>query len=194
MSGWYETLESRAAYEGVLSRVRVDTVSMPDGGTAQREVVEHPDAVALVPLLDDGSVVMLRQYRHPFGDYQLEIPAGKIDVDGEGPEATARRELREETGLTADRLTLLTTFRNSSGWTDESTHVFLAEDLRDEGRPEDFEAQHEEAEMKLVRLALEEAVAQVRNGTISDAKSAIGLLLAADRPSRGAGEAPTRLG
>ncbi len=176
---WYGVVSSEVVYDGALSRVRVDDVEMPDGATAAREVVEHPDAVAVVPLLDDGSVVLLRQYRHPFGDYQLEIPAGKIDVEGESPEETAGRELREETGLTAGSLERLTTFRNSSGWTDEATHVFVGREIRDEGRPDSFEAEHEEADMEIVRLPFDEAIAEVRAGTIVDAKTIIGLLLAA---------------
>lgn len=181
MCGWYETLSSEIVYDGMLSRVRVDEVAMPDGATADREVVLHPDAVAVVPAMDDGTVVLLRQYRHPFGDYQLEIPAGKIDAEDGSPRRTASRELREETGLVAATLELLTVFRNSSGWTDEVTHVFLARGLTDEGRPVGFEAAHEESDMEVVRLPFEEALDQARGGTIVDAKTIIGLLLSAGR-------------
>lgn len=179
--GWFETLDRTTAFEGTFATVRVDRVRMPDGTVADREVVEQDDAAAVVPLLDDGTVILLRQYRQPFGDYVLEIPAGKLDHEGEGPEETAARELVEETGWRAQRLERLTTFRNSAGWTDEVTTVYLGTGLTHEGVPDDFEREAEEEDMEVVRLPLDEAVAEVRAGTITDAKTIIGLLLAADR-------------
>lgn len=179
---WFETRHSEVRYDG-LSRVRVDLVAMPDGSTGEREVVVHPDAVAVVPVMDDGTVVLLRQYRHPFGDYQLEIPAGKLDVDGEGVEAAAQRELGEEAGLRAGRLERLTVLRNSAGWTDEQTHVYLGTELAAATPSDEFEAHAEEADMEVVRLPLDAAVAQVEAGALADAKTALGLLLAARRHS-----------
>jgi 8-oxo-dGDP phosphatase len=176
----YEVLSSEITHEGQLSRLRVDRLRMPDGDEAEREVVEHPDAVAMVPITDDGHVVLLRQFRHPVRGYLLELPAGKLDNDGEGPEAAAHRELIEEVGLSAARLTRLVRFHNSSGWTDESTTVYLAEGLRP-AEAEDFTAQHEEADMEVVRMPLAEAVRLVRAGEIADAKTVIGLLLTAER-------------
>lgn len=179
--GWFETIERTVAFEGVFATVRVDRVRMPDGTVAEREVVEQDDAAAVVPLLGDGTVILLRQYRHPFTDYVLEIPAGKLDKAGEGPEATAARELIEETGYRAGTLERLTTFRNSAGWTDEVTTVFLGTGLTHEGVPDDFDREAEEEDMEIVRLPLDEAVTEVRAGTITDAKTIIGLLLAAGR-------------
>ena len=179
-SAWFETLESRTAHDG-FATVRVDTVRMPDGDVAEREVVEHTPAVAVVPLFDDGTVVLLRQYRHPIGRYLLEIPAGKLDVDGEDPADAARRELAEETGLQAAELVHLTTFENSAGWTTEWTAVHLGTGLTETAPPDDFEAEHEEADMEVVRLPLAEAVDAVVRGEITDAKTVIGLLLAARR-------------
>lgn len=180
-AGWFETLDRTAAFQGTFATVRIDRVRMPDGTVADREVVEQDDAAAVVPLLDDGTVILLRQYRQPFGDYVLEIPAGKLDHEGEGPEETAARELVEETGWRARRLERLTAFRNSAGWTDEVTTVYLGTGLTHEGVPDDFEREAEEEDMEVVRLPLDEAVAEVRAGTITDAKTIIGLLLAADR-------------
>lgn len=174
---WFETLDTTVVHEG-WSTVRIDTVRMPDGSTAQREVVEHVDAVAAVPLLDDGTVVLLRQYRHPLEQYVLEVPAGIMDVDGETPADTARRELVEEIGMQAADLRLLSTFANSAGWCTEHTHVFLATGLSPIDRA-DFEPEAEEADMELVRLPLSDALAAVEDGTITDAKTVIGLLLAA---------------
>jgi 8-oxo-dGDP phosphatase len=178
VTAWFETIASTVTHEGVLSRVRVDTLRTPQGDEVEREVVEHDDAVAVVPLLDGGDVVLLRQYRHPFRSYLIEIPAGKLDVDGEGPEEAARRELIEETGLEPSAIELLTVFRNSAGWTDETTHVFLGRGLVEVGRPDGFSPKGEEADMEIVRLPLRDAVAAVEAGTISDAKTVIGLLLA----------------
>ena len=95
-----QRLSSKLVYDGKLLKVRSDTVRLPDGGTAEREFVEHPGAVAVIALTDAGELVMERQYRYPLGRDMIEIPAGKIDT-GEDPLATARRELKEETGYTA---------------------------------------------------------------------------------------------
>lgn len=176
---WFETVASDVTHDGVLSRVRVDRVRTPDGEVVEREIVEHSDAVAVVPIMDDGTVVLLRQYRQPFGDYQLEIPAGKLDVEGESAEEAARRELVEEAGLEVRSLRLLTTFRNSAGWTDEITTVYLGSGLTSRSPSDDFTPKAEEADMEIVRLPLDAAVEGVRDGTIVDAKTVIGILLAA---------------
>ncbi len=175
-AGWFETLERHTAYEG-WSRVHVDQVRMPDGAVVQREVVEHRGAVAVVPLLDDGSVVLLRQYRHAVGGYVLEIPAGKLDVDGEAPTDAAQRELVEEIGMRAGSLVELTTILNSAGWTDETTSIHLGRRLVEAPRPADFALEAEEADMEILRLPLTDAIEAVSTGTIRDAKTVVGLLL-----------------
>ncbi len=180
LQGWFETLDSEVRYDGLTARARVDRVRMPNGEVAEREVVEQHDAVGIVPLLDDETVLLLRQYRQPFQAYMLEIPAGKLDVEGESVEEAAQRELREETGLRAERLERLGAFRNSAGWTDEVTHLYLATRLvRDEA--EDFDPKAEEADMEIVRLPFDDAVKEARAGSLVDAKTVIGLLLAVDR-------------
>ncbi|MPZ88277.1 MAG: NUDIX domain-containing protein [Nitriliruptorales bacterium] len=153
---------------------------MPDGSVAEREIVEHPGAVAVVAVDDDGRVILLRQYRHALRDYVVEVPAGKLDEDGERPEETARRELIEEVGLDAAELTELVHFHNSSGWTDESTTVYLGTGLR-EASADGFAPKAEEADMEVFRLPLGEAVTMAQRGEIVDAKTLIGLLLAAAR-------------
>jgi 8-oxo-dGDP phosphatase len=178
---WWETVRSETVHEGVLSDIRIDTVRTPDGDEVEREVVVHPDAVALVPLMDDGTVLLLRQYRQPFRAYQLEIPAGKLDAEHEPPEETARRELREEVGVDASELVHLTTFENSSGWTDEVTHVYLATGLHERAADDSFTPEHEEADLEVVRIAFRDAVEAVRAGEITDAKTIVGLLLAEGR-------------
>jgi ADP-ribose pyrophosphatase len=172
----YEVLRSEVAFDGQLSRVRVDRVRMPDGDVAEREIVEHPDAVAIVPVDDDGRVVLLRHYRPAWRRRMLEVPAGKCDVDGEAPEQTARRELAEEVGLEAGELTELVRFANSGGWTDESTTIFLATGLREVPDP-GFTATAEEADVEVLRVPLDEAVDLARCEEVVDAKTIIGLLL-----------------
>lgn len=185
-TSWYETIASETVYEG-FSTLRIDRVRTPGGEEVEREVVEHVSAVAVVPLLDDGSVILLRQYRHPIGRYVLEIPAGILDVDGEDEADAAQRELEEEIGHRADRLERLTRFENSSGWTDETTTIFRGTGLREVGLPDGFTPEGEEADMEVVRLPLDAAVAEVRAGHITDAKTVIGLLLT-DPRARGAAD------
>lgn len=174
---WFETNDSRVVHAG-YSTVRIDTVGLPGGGQATREVVEHDDAVAIVPVTDAGDVLLLRQYRQPLGRYILEVPAGTLDVDGEEPEACARRELREEIQHEAATWTWLTTFHNSAGWSTERTHVYLATGLQLSEPPDGFEPDAEEADMEVVALPFEAAREMAHDGTLTDAKSVIGILLA----------------
>lgn len=179
-AAWFETVSRETVHEG-FSTVHRDEVRMPDGSTAVREWVEHDAAVAIVPVLDDGTVLLLKQYRHPLGRYVLEIPAGKMDVAGEDPQETARRELAEEVHHDVADLTHLVTFENSSGWTDERTHLYLGRGLTRSQPPDGFQAEAEEADMEVVRLPVADAIAMARRGELTDAKTVLGLLLAAER-------------
>lgn len=172
---------SQVAYDGQLSRVRIDVLTDAAGRRFEREVVEHLDAVAVVPVTAAGEVVLVRQYRHPFGERQLEIPAGLRDLDGEDPAAAAARELAEETGYAAAELDELVVMRNSAGWTDEATTIYLATGVAPAPSPEGFEAEAEEATMEVVVIGLDDAVARVAAGALPDSKTALGLLLAARR-------------
>jgi 8-oxo-dGTP pyrophosphatase MutT (NUDIX family) len=185
----FPVVESTVTYEGVMSTLRVDRIATPSGRVTSREVAQRPDAVAVVPLTTDDQVVMLRQYRHPVGRYELEIPAGLMDVAGEAEDQAAQRELAEEIGMAAGQLERLTRVWNSAGWTDEATTVFVGRDLRAAAPADDFVAEAEEADMEVVRMPLHEAVALARTGGIADAKTVIGLLLVAcggPTPSRAA--------
>ena len=174
---WFETRDSRVVHAG-YSTVRIDTVGLPDGGQATREVVERDEVVAIVPVTDDGDVLLLKQYRQPVGGYLLEVPAGTMDVDGEEPETCGRRELQEEIQHDASSWTWLTTFHNSAGWSTEQTHVYLATGLRVTDLPDGFEPEAEEADMEVVALPFAAAREMVADGTLTDAKSVIGILLA----------------
>lgn len=160
---------------GFLSLSRKRVVG-PDGDEFDRHVVHHPGAVVVVPV-DGDDALLVRQYRVATDRELLEVPAGKRDVDGELPEATAQRELEEEIGYAAGELHLLCEFFNSPGFTDEYTHLYLALDLTARERAA---VSAEEAAMTIERVPLGRVDALIAEGSIVDAKSIIGLLLARD--------------
>ena len=151
------------------------TFDGPDG-EFDREVVEHPGAVSVVPIVDEGSAALLvRQFRAPLGLDLLEIPAGKRDVAGEPPELTARRELEEEVGMRAGRLEKLAEFYNSPGFCDEHSFVFMGLDLTPCAlNRQGIEEQH----MTIEKVAFDDVPGMVASGALTDAKSIIGLMLA----------------
>ncbi len=167
---------SDTLHVGRVLALRLDQVVMPGGRTAGREVVEHPGSVAVLPLHDDASVVMIDQYRHPVGRRIRELPAGLLDAPGEDPVTTARRELVEEVGYTAQDWSVLVDLVTSPGFSDEAVRVFLARGLTEVGRPAG--ADDEEADLDVVRLPLSEAVRQVLAGEIVNAPTVAGLLAA----------------
>ena len=153
-----------------MVNLRVDAVELAGGRKTTREVVEHGEVVAVVPLLEGEDVLLVRQYRLPAAQTLLEVPAGGVDA-GEGSEEAAQRELGEECGQRADRLERLGGFYLSPGFCGEFVHVFLATQLRPvRARPQPDE------EIAVVRLPLAEALQLVRTGEIRDAKSIIALM------------------
>ena len=169
-----EILSSEGVYAGRLISVVRDVVREGEK-TYVREVVAHPGGAAAVPLHADGTVSLVSQYRHPARRYVLELPAGKLDP-GEGPAETAARELEEELGLVAGRLEQLSEFYTTPGFCAERLWVFLATDLSETAR------RHEEDEIiEVVRLPFARALRMAADGEIDDAKTIIGLLLAARR-------------
>lgn len=166
-------------YDGRVVSLRVDEVVLPSGRTGIREIVEHRGAVAIVPVAEDGEVFLVRQYRGATGGILLEIPAGTLEP-GETVEAALNRELAEEIGCRARRYERLLHFYPSPGILTEVVHLFLAADLE----PHRLDA--EEEELTVVRMPLPQAVAAIATGEIRDAKSIIGLLLAARRMDAGA--------
>ena len=173
-AGGFRRVGEREIWKGVRTGISLLTVEGPDGSTFERELVHHQDAVAVVPLLDNGAVVLVRQYRAAIDDWVLEIPAGLCDVDGEALEATARRELVEEVGYEAGTLEQLTAFHNAVGSTALKTTVYLGSSLT--ACPSDLQGP-EELAMTVEHLPLSSAAAAVRDGRITDAKTVIGLLL-----------------
>ena len=167
------------AWTGRRLAVSVVDVEAPDGSRHEREVVRHPGAVGIVPLHDDGTVTLVRQYRAAIDRAIWEVPAGLRDVDGEPTDETARRELAEEAGLRADHVDHLVTFHNSPGFSDEAVVVYLATGLT--AVPDDRQGV-EEQHMLVERVPLPQALAMVDDGRITDAKTVIGLLALARRP------------
>ena len=164
---------TRRIHEGRIVSLREDEVMLPDGRSARREVVEHAAVAVIVPIDEEGNVILVRQYRLPAREALLEIPAGGVD-EGESIEEAAQRELREETGYRAARLERLCGFYASPGYCTEFMHLFRATDLVDDPIEGD-----EDENILLERVPLAEAVRLVEAGEIKDAKSIVGLLLAA---------------
>jgi ADP-ribose pyrophosphatase len=174
----FRRLDEAVVHRGFRFTVARGRFLGPDGQVFERDVVHHPGAVGIVPLHDDGTVTLVRQYRAALDDLLLELPAGLRDVHGEPDADTAARELVEEVGLAAGGLELLVTFRNSPGFCDESVSVFLATDLTEVA--DDRQGVEEQA-MEVLRLGLDEALGLIDTGEITDAKTIIGLTLTASR-------------
>ena len=167
-----KTLSQSTAFQGRLLRLRVDEALMPDGTTAGREVVEHPGGVGVLALTEDHKVLLVRQYRYPYGEILTEIPAGKRDP-GEDPLTTGMRELEEETGYRANNFTPLGKVYPSPGYCDEVIYLYLATDLvPTQAHPDEDEF------LEVERRDLEELTQQVLNGEITDAKTQVAVLKA----------------
>ena len=171
----FETVSSEIVYRGNILALRADQVRMPGGNTAKREVVEHYGAVAVAAVDDDARVAVIYQYRHPLGRRLWELPAGLLDEPGEDPAIAAGRELREETGFTAQGWSVLVDLACSPGFTDEAIRVYLARGLEHVGRPE---ADDEEADLTVHWFDIEHAAQRVLSGEIVNSTTAAGILAA----------------
>lgn len=164
-----KTVSSEQIFQGYFLKIQKDEVLTPDGKTSFREYIKHPGASLVVPVLDDGNVVILRQYRHACKQIFWEFPAGKIDK-GEEPLTTAHRELQEETGYKSEKMRYLTSIHPVIGYADEIIHIYRAEGLTYVGENLD-EGEHVEVYMKSVP----ELMTMVRRGEITDVKTQIAL-------------------
>lgn len=162
-------------YTGKVFDLLVDEVEYPSGARGVREIAHHPGGAVVVPLLGNGEVILVEQWRWPFESRLLELPAGKL-APGEDPAACAARELTEETGWTAEILEPLTRIYTTPGFCDEVLHLFIARGLRP--APGGHHREEGERDMSIRILPLADAVAMARRGDLRDAKSIIGLLLA----------------
>jgi len=162
-------MSSKNIYTGKVITLNIDTVTLPNGVTIDLEMVRHPGASAVVPLKDDGTVILIRQFRHAAGGFIYEIPAGKLHP-GEDPMACAARELEEEIGYQAGTLELLSSILTAPGFTDEVIHVYKATALK-KGR----QNLDRDEVLEVVDMPLQEAIAMIQAGAIRDAKTMVGL-------------------
>jgi ADP-ribose pyrophosphatase len=172
-------IERRPIHKGRIVDLSLDTVRFPNGKTGELEMIRHSGASAVLPVLseldaDDPQILLIRQYRYAAGGYLLEVPAGRPDQEGEDWEVCARRELQEETGLSAKKLIKLTAIYTTPGFTDEKIHLFLALGLTTGDNSLD-----EDEFLDTVTLTMSEALRMVRDGEIIDAKTICTLLYAA---------------
>jgi ADP-ribose diphosphatase len=162
-------MSTKTIYSGKVVTLNIDTVTLPNGVTIDLEIVRHPGAAAVVPLKENGTVVLIKQFRHAAGGFIYEIPAGKLHP-GEDPRNCAARELEEEIGYQPGKLELLASIFTAPGFTDEVIHVYKATGLT-KGR------QHLDRDevLEIVEVPLREAIEMIRGGTIRDAKTMVGL-------------------
>jgi ADP-ribose pyrophosphatase len=165
----YELIKSHTVFKGHVITLKVDELRTPSGEIVEREIITHGGAVGIVPVTDDGKIVLVSQYRHAVSKVTLEIPAGKLEP-GEEPEECARRELIEETGWAPGDLVKLSTFYTTPGYSNEIFYLFAAENLT--------EAHTKETEEEIegtVTMGLEEAISMIADGRIEDAKTVAGI-------------------
>ncbi len=167
-----KTIKTKTAHKGTFLTLNSDKVLLPNGNTSTREWIKHPGAVCCVPILPNGKIVLIRQYRYAIKKEMIEIPAGKLDQN-EIPEKCALRELEEEIGYRANKLTLLANIHPAVGFTDEKMWLYLAEDLVKTKQSLDADEF-----LSLFPTKLEEAVEMVWEGEITDVKTIIGILWA----------------
>lgn len=173
MEFFEKTLAAQEVFQGKIVTVKVERVLLPDGRESSREIVVHRGAVALVPLLEkagEKEIVLTRQYRKPVEEVLLEIPAGTLE-EGEEPLVCAQRELREETGMKAEKLELIATYYSAPGFCTEKMYLYLATGLEPQAGEADFDEK-----IEVVKLPLPKALELVQKGEIKDGKSIIGIL------------------
>ena len=165
-----KTIKTKTAHKGTFLTLNSDMVLLPDGNTSTREWIKHPGAVCCVPILPNGKIVLIRQYRYAVKEEMIEIPAGKLEQN-EIPEQCALRELEEEIGYRAGKLTFLANIHPAIGFTDEKMWLYLAENL-----VETKQSLNADEFLEAIPTKLDDAVKMVWNGQITDVKTIIGIL------------------
>ena len=166
-----KTVEKQVVFEGVIVTVRRDKAELPNGRIVGREVVEHPGGVCVAPLTDEGELIFVRQFRYPYKEVVLELPAGKRDRNGEDPLTCGKRELLEETGATAAEYRYLGPLYPTPGYCDEVIHLYLAKGLTfGDACPDEDEF------VEVERIPLEEAVQMVLRNEIPDANTQVAIM------------------
>lgn len=176
MTDAHVKLSSRRVYDGALVKLDVDEVEEPGGVRATREVIRHPGSVAALPVDEDGSIILVRQFRYAAGEALWELPAGKLD-GGETPEDGIQRELREEIGQRAGRLEKIAFFYTTPGFCDEAMHLYRATALVD-----DKAAADEDERIEIGTFTLAEARAMIAGGELREGKTLVAILLELQRP------------
>lgn len=165
-------IDSKKIFDGKIVKLFVDTVELPNGELATREIVRHPGAVCVLPLTSDGEVIMVKQFRYPFNEVMLEIPAGKLEF-GEDPYEAVKRELEEESGVVAGKIEHIGELYTTVAIFDERIQVYLARELTfTESHPDEDEF------LEVTKIPLDTLVSMVMNGEIKDAKTQIAILKA----------------
>ncbi|TFB23907.1 NUDIX hydrolase [Filobacillus milosensis] len=162
-----KTIKSESIYEGKIIDLKIDEVKLPNGKTSKRELIDHPGAVGVIPVTDDGKVVMVEQYRKALEKSIIEIPAGKLEP-GEQPEVTAERELEEETGYKADSLDFVVSYYTSPGFANEIIHIYEARGLT---KVEDALEGDDDEFVELMEVTIDEAIDLIKEQRIHDAKT-----------------------
>ena len=160
---------SKNIYKGKVVTLNIDSVQLPNGVTVELETIRHPGAAAVVPMKDDGTVVLIRQFRHAAGGFIYEIPAGKLNP-GEDPLHCASRELEEEVGYRAASFELLSSIFTAPGFADEVIHIYKATGLtkgRQQLDPDEV--------LDIIEMTLDQAIEKIQDGTIRDGKTIVGL-------------------
>ncbi len=166
-----KTLRRYVAFEGKIINMRQDTVELENGKTATRDVVEHPGGVCVLPLTDQNEVIMVKQFRYPYGEVIYEIPAGKLDRQGEDPLDCGKRELEEEAGMVADEFTFLGRMYPSPGYCAEIIHIYLARGLHPSKQHLD-----EDEFLEVYKIPFQTVLEAVMAGEITDGKTQIAVL------------------
>ena len=167
-------ISSEDIFDGVLLHVKRDMVELPNGHKSTREWIKHPGASAVVPILPNGNIILVKQFRYPVNKVTIEIPAGKLDSEGEDPLICAERELSEETGFTAGKIRKLTSIATTVGFSNEWIHLYVAEDLKPGKQHTD-----EDEFINCLKVPIKDALQMIDEGKIFDAKSVIAILLVA---------------
>ncbi|MCF6465889.1 NUDIX hydrolase [Clostridium sp. Cult2] len=172
MSYEEKTMKSDKIYEGKIVNLRIDTVELPDKKYSKREIVEHPGSVGIVPITEDGSIILVEQFRKPVEKPLLEIPAGKIEINEE-PKETAYRELIEETGYIANNMEYIFEFYTSPGFSTEKIYLFLATGLQPgEKNPDENEY------IEIKKIKIDNLIKMINRGEINDSKTIISIFFA----------------
>lgn len=167
-----KTMKTENIYKGKILNLRIDTVELPDKKYSKREIVEHPGSVGIIPVTEEGELILVKQYRKAVESSLLEIPAGKLEVNEE-PKETALRELKEETGITPKKLEYISEFYTSPGFSNEKIYLFIATGLS-EGIAELDDGEY----IEISKVKLDELSKMIKKGEIVDSKTIIGVYMA----------------